>query len=296
MGRLTLQLFGGLRAYREGGADSASAGRKAQALLAYLALNPKQRCTRDRLATLLWSDRGEEQARQSLRQAVRSLHKALDDGSAAILVSYGDRLSLDPEAIAVDVQAFERLSAANTREALEQARALYAGDFLEGIDARSEGFEEWLAAERARLRDLAADVLQRLTQIYVDSGEWDAALGAAQKLLALDPLREEGHRILMRLYDSTGRRTLALRQYRICEETLRRELDAAPAPQDRPPPFGDPRPQRGDGWKRRRGNSGGRRGAEAPGPGAGAPAARRTQACGHPGRRYRRLQPADWRG
>ncbi len=231
MGRLRLQLFGGLQAHREGGADSALAGRKAQALLAYLALNPKQRCTRDRLATLLWSDRGEEQARQSLRQAVRSLHKALHDESAAILVSDGDRLTLDPEAIAVDVQAFERLSAANTREALEQARALYAGEFLEGIDVRSQGFEEWLAAERARLRDLAADVQQRLAQMYLDSGEWDAALAAAQTLLALDPLREEGHRILMRLYDRTGRRSLALRQYRICEETVRRELDASPAPE-----------------------------------------------------------------
>ena len=231
MARLTLQLFGGLCAYRESGADAAAAGRKANALLAYLALNPKQRCTRDRIATLLWSDRGEEQARHSLRQALLSLRKALDDESASILVSDGDRLTLDPEAIAVDVQAFERLAASRTREALEQAGALYVGDFLDGIDVRSEGFEEWLAAERTRLRDLAADVLLRLTQIYMDGGEWDAAGEAAQRLLALDPSREEGHRILMRLYERTGRRSLALRQYRICEDSLRRELDAAPAPE-----------------------------------------------------------------
>ncbi len=231
MARLTLQLFGGLCAYRESGADAAAAGRKASALLAYLALNPKQRCTRDRLATLLWSDRGEEQARHSLRQALLSLRKVLDDESASILVSDGDRLTLDPEAIAVDVQAFERLAASQTRAALEQAGVLYVGDFLDGIDVRSEGFEEWLAAERTRLRDLAADVLLRLTQIYMDGGEWDAALEAAQRLLALDPSREEGHRILMRLYDRTGRRSLALRQYRICEDSLKRELDAAPAPE-----------------------------------------------------------------
>ena len=231
MRRLTLQLFGGLRANREGGADVASAGRKAQALLAYLALHLNQDCTRDRLATLLWSDRGEKQARQSLRQAVHFLHKALDDDGNAILVSDGDRLTLAPEAVAVDVRDFERLSAANTREALEQARALYAGDFLEGIDVRSEGFEEWLAGERARLRDLAANVLQRLAQTYMDSGEWGAALGTTQKLLALDPLREEGHRILMRLYEGAGCRTLALRQYRTCEETLRRALNTAPAPE-----------------------------------------------------------------
>ena len=231
MARLTLQLFGGLCAYRESGADAAAAGRKASALLAYLALNPKQRCTRDRLATLLWSDRGEEQARHSLRQALLSLRKVLDDESASILVSDGDRLTLDPEAIAVDVQAFERLAASQTREALEQAGVLYVGDFLDGIDVRSEGFEEWLAAERTRLRDLAADVLLRLSQIYMDGGEWDAALEAAQRLLALDPSREQGHRVLMRLYDRTGRRSLALRQYRTCEDSLKSELDAAPAPE-----------------------------------------------------------------
>ena len=231
MGRLTLQLFGGVQAHREGGADTALAGRKAQALLAYLALNPKHRCTRDRLATLLWGDRGEEQAHNSLRQIVRALRKSLNDESASILISDGDRLTLNPEAVAVDVQAFEHLSAADSREALEQARALYAGEFLDGIDVKSEGFEEWLAVERLRLHDLAADMMERLSQLYLRSGEWHAALDAARQLLALDPLHEEGHRILMRIYDRTGRRSLALRQYRICEETVRRELDAAPAPE-----------------------------------------------------------------
>jgi len=52
MVRVSLQLFGGLRARFEGGAEIVPAGRKAQALLAYLALNPKQRCTRDRSAGL----------------------------------------------------------------------------------------------------------------------------------------------------------------------------------------------------------------------------------------------------
>ena len=228
MEHLIVQLLGDLRVYRRGGLDAASAGRKAQALLAYLALNPKQRCTRDRLATLLWSDRGEEQARHSLRQAVLALRKALDDESASILLSDGERLTLSPEAIEVDVQKFERLAAANTREALEQAKALYIGDFLEGIDVRSEAFDEWMVAERTRLRDLATDVLQRLTQICVESRDWDAALAAARHLLTIDPLHEEGHRALMRIYDCTGHRSLALRQYRICEEALKRELDAVP--------------------------------------------------------------------
>jgi TolB-like protein/DNA-binding SARP family transcriptional activator/Flp pilus assembly protein TadD len=231
MGRVKLQLLGEARAFREDGADIAVTGRKAVALLAYLASNPKRRCTRDRLAALLWSDRGEEQARHSLRQTVFSLHKALNDENGSILVSDGDRLTLNDEAISSDVQEFEQLSATHSREALERARSLYAGDLLEGFDVESEGFDEWLAAERARLRDLAADALQRLTQIYQETADWSAALDCAQQLVAFDPLREEGHRALMRVYDRTGRRSLALRQYRICEESLKRELDAAPSPE-----------------------------------------------------------------
>ena len=228
---LTLRLFGELRAYREGGADSASAGRKAQALLAYLALNPRQRCTRERLASLLWGDRSEEQARHSLRQSVLVLRKALDDESGTILMSDGERLTLNPDATDVDVRRFERLAATNTQDALEEARALYTGELLEGIDVRSEEFEKWLAAERTRLHDLAADVLQRLSQICIGSGHWDEALDSAQQLIALDPAHEEGHQVLMRIFDRTGHRPMALRPYRLCEDALKRELDAQPSPE-----------------------------------------------------------------
>ena len=231
MGSLALQLFGSVRAYRAREGDIASVGQKAFALLAYLALNPKQPCTRALAATLLWGDRGEEQAHSSLRQTVWSLRKSFNDENASILISDGDRLTLNSETVTVDVHAFERLSGADTRECLEQARALYVGEFLEGIDVKSEGFEEWLARERLRLHDLAADVMERLSRLYMRSGDWHAALGTAQQLLALDPLHEEGHRILMRIYDRTGRRSLAFRQYRLCESTMRRDLDAAPAPE-----------------------------------------------------------------
>jgi len=231
MARLTLRLLGELQVDRQDRGDTASAGRKAQALLAYLALNPRQRCSRERLATLLWSDRGEEQARHSLRQSVLALRKALNDESGTILISDGERLALDLEKADIDVRRFEQFAAASSRESLEQASVLYRGDFLEGIDVRSEGFDEWCAAERMRLRDLAIDAQRRLTQICIDAGDWDAAQSAAQRLLALDPTQETGHQFLMRIYDRTGRRSMALRQYRTCEEILKRELDAQPSPE-----------------------------------------------------------------
>ena len=47
--------------------------KKNRALLAILALAPGHQATRERLCGLLWSDRGEEQARGSLRQSLAVL-------------------------------------------------------------------------------------------------------------------------------------------------------------------------------------------------------------------------------
>ena len=53
--------------------------RKLETLLTYLALAQESHHSRDRLANLLWSDRSEEQARNSLRQSLSALKKALDN-------------------------------------------------------------------------------------------------------------------------------------------------------------------------------------------------------------------------
>ena len=45
--------------------------RKAEALLAYLALQPDARHTRDKLAGLLWGGHTDEQARLNLRQCLK---------------------------------------------------------------------------------------------------------------------------------------------------------------------------------------------------------------------------------
>ena len=48
-------------------------------------------------------------------------------------------------------------------------------------------------------------------------------------MLAIDPCREEAHRLLMRCYFSQDQTYLALRQYHICFEALKNELDIVPS-------------------------------------------------------------------
>jgi hypothetical protein len=71
-------------------------------------------------------------------------------------------------------------------------------------------------------------MLLRLAAALSDADEHDAAIAAAERLIALDPLREDGHRLLMQLFASVGRRAEAVRQFAICKDGLRRKLDVAP--------------------------------------------------------------------
>jgi len=98
--------------------------RKAEVLLAYLALTPGLRHPRERLINLLWSDRGEEQARNSLRQCLSAIKKSL--GDSADLILQIDRVSvcLRPELVDVDVHEFESLADAGDYESLLTAAGL----------------------------------------------------------------------------------------------------------------------------------------------------------------------------
>jgi len=231
MAKLSLTLLGGFQARLELGPALALPTRKAQALLAYLALPPGQAHPRDKLAALLWGGIREESARASLRQALFSIRKALGDGERDVLRQEGDALSLVPGAIEVDAVLFQQRVTEGTVGSLEQAAALYRGDLLSGFVVDESPFEEWLLGERERLRELALEGLARLLAQQRRAGAAEAAVQTALRLLALDPLQEAVHRALMRLYADLGRRGTALRQYQQCVAVLGRELGIEPEPE-----------------------------------------------------------------
>jgi hypothetical protein len=85
-----------------------------------------------------------------------------------------------------------------------------------------------LTVERQRLRELAAATLRRLAEAQAAVGEFDVAVTAARHLVVLDDLNEDAHRLLMRILGQAGRRAEALRQFEVCKQTLRRELNIDP--------------------------------------------------------------------
>src|SRR5215472_9013072 len=200
--------------------------KKARALLGFLAAQGAQAVSRERLADLLWPYQGSDQARHSLRNCLLELRKALGPRAGSYLVA--DFASCRLQDAGVDLDRFEQLSRSRQRAELQAGADLYRGEFLADFHIDSEPFQEWLAAERDRTLVLVCDILQRLTAAQDAAGEAEAAIGSGRRLVALDPLSEFGQRVLMRAYARAGRRGEALRQYKSCAETLKRELGVAP--------------------------------------------------------------------
>jgi len=155
MGRLHLSLLGGFQARLDLGPPLLLPA-KAQALLAYLAIRPGRTHPRDKLAALLWGGTGDGQARSNLRHTLFDIRQAIRDVSPAPLVIEGKTVALELGAHDTDVLALERLVAEGTPAALEQAVALYQGDLLEGLSVDEPPYEEWLLAERERLREVSS--------------------------------------------------------------------------------------------------------------------------------------------
>lgn len=225
MSRLRIKLLGGYTVLDDRTGEVVLPARKAQALLAYLALSEGQWHGRDRLAGLLWSDRQEARARNSLRQALASIRQLGHRLGVELVKTDGDRVQLPNGVAETDVAAFQKLRDSDPIA----ATGLYAGDLLDGFTAPDVAFQDWLTGERAALRDIACQIFERAVSQVANNGDWRQAVELAKRLVGLDPYRESSHRQLMELHAAAGDRAAAIRQYQACERLLRNELDVAPA-------------------------------------------------------------------
>jgi DNA-binding SARP family transcriptional activator len=182
--RLRIRLLGGYTVLRDRTSEVALSARKAQALLAYLALSAGQWHGRDRLAGLLWSDRQEGQARNSLRQALASIRHLGEGLSIDLVQTDGDRVQLPDGAAETDVAAFHKL---RTDDPIA-ATGLYTGDLLDGFTAPDIAFQDWLTGERAALREVACETFERAVSQTANDGDWRKAVELAKRLVKLDPI------------------------------------------------------------------------------------------------------------
>ena len=209
-------------------------------MLAYLALSGEPR-PREELVALLWPESDDRHGRAALRNLLWVLGHDLD---ANVVTANRKQVGLVGEADCwVDVAAFRngtRQTQAEQADAdlgaalaeLAEAVNLYRGDFLAGFTLRdSPNFDDWQLFSTETLRQECIGALERLAEIHSNRDHFQPAITCARRLLALDPLREETHRQLMRLYAAAGQHALALRQYQRCVRILADELGIAPHPE-----------------------------------------------------------------
>lgn len=207
-------------------------------LLLYLLLHRHKYQRREALATLFWGDYDDTRARRCLNSALWRLRRELDETEPEMLTGnpQGDiRLALRDDD-RLDVAEFEIIARSNlTRSpealdsaelaSLEHAVALYQGDLAENC------YYDWVLPERERLRALYLDALTLLLRANIRQQAYPGAIATAHRLLQVDPLREDVHRDLMRLYSATDQRGRALQQFLICRQLLHDELHVAPVPE-----------------------------------------------------------------
>jgi DNA-binding SARP family transcriptional activator len=223
--RLSVRLLGRVEA-SVGDRQLRLGGRHSQALFALLVLDRKRR-SRETIAADLWPDT-DGSTSACLRQALWVIKGSLSEAG----LEPRQLLEIEPEVLGIrddaeidlDVDAFETANRSQPADP-ETAIDLYVGDLVEGLG------HECFAAERERLSDAYEDALALAAVERLGRGMIGPAREAAERLLARDPLREEGHGVLIRVFGMVGSRSQVVRQYRRLCAVLDRELQVEPLPE-----------------------------------------------------------------
>jgi DNA-binding SARP family transcriptional activator len=212
-------------------------------LFAYIILTQyrnqfSQGLRRELLANLFWEDQPERNARRCLSTALWRLRREFQlsptTSNLEFITTTSDKVSLNIDFDHwLDIDQFEQLAIHGLSKplelmtpgqatSLETAIQLYTGDLLEDC------YEDWAIQERERLHLLYLRCLARLMRYFRHHGRYEECVKCGKQILQTDPLREQIHRELMLLYLENNQRQLAIHQYEMCRQILKRELGIEP--------------------------------------------------------------------
>lgn len=199
---------------------------KRLALLAFLATaRPVGFQSRDRLLALFWPESDTAKARNSLRQALHQLRRALGDDA---IVTRGERdVGVDPAVVECDAARFDS-ALAERRDA--DALALYHGDFVPGLHVQeADDANRWFDDERIRRRRDAAEAARRLITSASQAGDLNAALMWARRGVALEPTDESAVRRLLEVQAELGDAPGAMSTFSELSRRLEAEFGIRPS-------------------------------------------------------------------
>jgi len=246
--KLGLSLLGETEICLDGHLVETLRAEKARALLFFIAVESDTTHRRDALAEMFWPEKPEGFGRNSLKQALTTIRKALDDRSSQepyLLANNQEVYFNAGSPYEVDVLEFENLTSivalhshqsADTCEPcaklLETAVEIYQDDFLAGFYLPDcQAFDEWVIIKREKYKRMVADAIRSLISYHEGKEEIQKACELADRLVALEPWSESSQRILIRLLAACGKRSAALKQYHACAQMLESELGVSPTPE-----------------------------------------------------------------
>lgn len=221
--RLRITMLGRMDVRAVTGEPLLPRSRKTRGVLAVLALESPSIVSRQRLADLLWSRRGEEQARGSLRQALHELQETLGAEGRGLIVATRETVSLNDDAVWTDARALPALA----RDRVE-ALTLLQSELLSDLDGLDVAFDAWLAEQRRRLRDLS---LEAATARLAAATTAESRAEEARRVLAIDPAQEPVWRILIRAEAERGDRGAAFAAWEECRHVFAERFRGAPSPE-----------------------------------------------------------------
>jgi DNA-binding SARP family transcriptional activator len=87
----------------------------------------------------------------------------------------------------------------------------------------------WIESRRNRLRSVLLRALECRGEVYLWNHEYTLAVEAAYELMGLEPLRESGHRLLIRSLAAAGNTAEALWAYEKCRRLIAKEIGVGPS-------------------------------------------------------------------
>jgi TolB-like protein/DNA-binding SARP family transcriptional activator len=223
-----LRLIGEFRLTNARGEPVPIVSRRARGILAYLALIPEHAATRERLCGLLWSDRGESQARASLRQCLVELKETATVAELDLLSIERTHVALVQGRHDSDVAELERALVHADAEPLRRLLASAgATPLLEDLEFGGL-YRDWREQTRVRLdQAIASGVVAHLSRLQA-AGSWGKVRELADAYLRRDPFDEAVTAAAVRAEIALGAGAAAHRRFQALEAGLKAEFGVTP--------------------------------------------------------------------
>jgi len=218
-GGITIHLLGGFALERD--STTIRIPPSCAKLVAFLALD--RRGARANVAGTLRPDVSEQRASASLRTNLWRMRRR----SPGVIKTVGDRIEL-ADHVAVDVDHFVATARRIQRDEVDLRTAGAAAELLH-YELLPGWYDEWVLAERDRLRQLGLHALESLACWLCRAGAYAAALEVALQALGADLLRESAHRLVVQVHLAEGNLVEARNQYQVWCQLLRSQLGENPS-------------------------------------------------------------------